>query len=43
MQIYFAAGLGTDGVAVPSSINHDLFAVPVRTANGKVFFRLAYP
>jgi autotransporter-associated beta strand protein len=37
------AGLGTNWVTVPSSINSNLFSVPVGTTNGSVFFRLAYP
>jgi hypothetical protein len=38
-----SVGLGTNWIAVPGSQTTNLFAVPVNTGNGSVFFRLVYP
>jgi hypothetical protein len=38
-----SVGLGTNWSAVPGSQTTNLFAVPVNTGNGSVFFRLVYP
>jgi hypothetical protein len=38
-----SAGPGTNWIAVPGSQTTNLFAVPVNTGNGSVFFRLVYP
>jgi hypothetical protein len=37
------AGLGTNWSTVPGSQTTNLFAVPMNSGNGSVFFRLAYP